>query len=170
MKKNSVNGIYVADKAKQKTSMQRWRAKEQCLKVAMDSFFSVFVEERLQRMMVTKTNQGSLEERNGHHLLRQSHIQVCRKPRFRSFLFWGWNNTKEEGRGTLENQYDGRKYIDERPERTGPVILRSTSLFPKIVSGYCCRCGFLPKGHGYSNYPTENATLFVPRFLAVPWC
>ena len=42
IRKNSVKGIYTAEKAKQKTSARRWRAKEQCLKVSMDSFLIPF--------------------------------------------------------------------------------------------------------------------------------
>ena len=49
IKKNSVNGVYEADKARQKAGSKRWRAKQQCLKVAMSSFLSVFVEERLNK-------------------------------------------------------------------------------------------------------------------------
>jgi len=49
IKKHSVNGAYDAVKAKQKASAERWRAKEQCLKVAMNSFLCVFVEERLEK-------------------------------------------------------------------------------------------------------------------------
>lgn len=48
IQKNMVNGIYDANKAQLKMSQRRWRAKQQCLKVAMDSFLLRFVEEHIQ--------------------------------------------------------------------------------------------------------------------------
>ena len=49
IQKHSVNGEYDAKKAKQKSLAERWRAKEQCLKVAMSGFLCVFVEENWKR-------------------------------------------------------------------------------------------------------------------------
>ena len=54
IRKNSVKGTYTAEKAKVKTSMRRWRAKQQCLKVAMDSFLTTFVEEKLEKVQVQR--------------------------------------------------------------------------------------------------------------------
>ena len=48
IKTNSVKGVYEAEKAQLKMHQRRWRAKSQCLKVAMDSFLIRFVEERIQ--------------------------------------------------------------------------------------------------------------------------
>ena len=56
--KNSVKGIYTAEKASQKSSARRWRAKSQCLKVAMDSFLSIFVEEKLEKKWSPKQISG----------------------------------------------------------------------------------------------------------------
>ena len=41
LKKNRVNGVYDAKQAQLKVSQRRWRAKRQCLKVAMDSFLVI---------------------------------------------------------------------------------------------------------------------------------
>lgn len=38
LSRNIVNGVYDAKKAQLKMGQRRWRAKRQCLKVAMDSF------------------------------------------------------------------------------------------------------------------------------------
>ena len=67
IKKNSVNGEYDRDKARQKASAKRWRAKQQCLKVAMRSFLSVFVEERLNKpyRWSPKQTSGYLERELG---------------------------------------------------------------------------------------------------------
>jgi transposase, IS30 family len=122
IRKNSVNGIYVADKAKQKSSMKRWRAKRQCLKVAMDSFLSMFVEEKL-----AKPYRWSPKQISGH--LRREMGIICSAKAIYKFaesrglnhlLFWGWNNHK----GGRKRQHwktisDGRMYIDQRPERVG---------------------------------------------------
>ena len=119
IKKNSVRGIYTADKAKQKSSMKRWRAKGQCLKVAMDSFLTVFVEEKLKKKWSPKQISG--------HLAREMGIQCSAKAIYKfaetrgldHLLFWGWNNHKGGWkRGRWKTAHDGRKYIEMRPERT----------------------------------------------------
>ena len=61
IKRYSVKGIYTAEKARQKSSARRWRAKAQCLKVAMDSFLSVFVEEKLEKKWSPKQISGYLK-------------------------------------------------------------------------------------------------------------
>jgi transposase, IS30 family len=120
IKKNSVRGIYDAGKAKQKTQTRRWRAKSQCLKVAMNSFLCVFVEERLG-----KPYRWSPKQISGH-LKREYGIQCSAKAIYKfaesrgldHLLFWGWNNHKGGWkRGRWKTIHDGRKYIEERPER-----------------------------------------------------
>ena len=49
IKKNSVKGIYSAEKSEQKTSMRRWRAKSQCLKVSRNAFLCVLVEQKFEK-------------------------------------------------------------------------------------------------------------------------
>jgi IS30 family transposase len=122
IKKNSVNGIYDAEKAKQKSRAKRWRAKSQCLKVAMDSFLIVFVEEKL-----SKPNRWSPKQISGH-LEREMNI-ICSAKAIYKFaesrglnhlLFWGWNNHKGGPKSSHPKSIkDGRIYIDERPERKG---------------------------------------------------
>lgn len=121
IKKNSVKGIYTAEKAKQKSSAKRWRAKGQCLKVAMDSFLCVLVEEKLERKWSPKQISG--------HLGREYNIQCSAKAIYKfaesrgldHLLFWGWNNHKGGWkRGRWKTMHDGRKYIDDRPVRNEP--------------------------------------------------
>jgi len=122
IKKHSVKGVYDAVKAKQKSSAERWRAKEQCLKVAMNSFLCVFVEERLD-----KPYRWSPKQISGH--LKKEYGIVCSAKAIYKFaesrglnhlLFWGWNDHKGgRKRGHWKSAKDGRAYIDERPERKG---------------------------------------------------
>src|SRR3989344_5575376 len=65
IKKHSVKGVYDAVKAKQKSSAERWRAKKQCLKVAMNSFLCVFVEEKLEKKWSPKQISGFLKREYG---------------------------------------------------------------------------------------------------------
>lgn len=120
IRRHSVKGIYTADKAKQKASAKRWRAKEQCLKVAMNSFLIVFVEEKL-----AKPYRWSPKQISGH-LKREMGIMCSAKAIYKfvesrsltHLLFWGWNNHKGGcKRGHWKNAKDGRVYIDQRPER-----------------------------------------------------
>ena len=122
IRKNSVRGVYTAEKAKQKTSARRWRAKEQCLKVSMDSFLIVFVE-----MMLAKPHRWSPRQISGY-LSRELGITCSAKAIYKfaesrgleHLLFWGWNNCKSgRKRSHWKSIKDGRTYIDERPERNG---------------------------------------------------
>ncbi|OHD85708.1 MAG: hypothetical protein A3J39_05920 [Sulfuricurvum sp. RIFCSPHIGHO2_12_FULL_44_8] len=118
IQKHSVNGEYDASKAKQKSQAERWRAKEQCLKVAMNSFLCVFVEERLG-----KPYRWSPKQISGY-LKRELNI-ICSSKAIYKFaenrclehlLFWGWNKHKScRKRGYWKTPKDGRKYIEERP-------------------------------------------------------
>src|SRR3989344_4409584 len=117
IQKHSVNGEYDAAKAKQKSQAKRWRAKEQCLKVAMNSFLCVFVEERLG-----KPYRWSPKQISGY-LKRELNI-ICSSKAIYKFaenrclehlLFWGWNKHKSCKNGDIgKRPKDGRKYIEER--------------------------------------------------------
>jgi IS30 family transposase len=121
IKKNSVKGEYTAQKAKQKASMKRWRAKGQCLKVALSPFLTVFVEEKLERKWSPRQISG--------HLKREYEI-ICSAKAIYKFaegrgleylFFWGWNNQKGgRKRGRSKQVHDGRIYIDSRPECLEP--------------------------------------------------
>jgi len=58
LQKNIVNGVYDARKAQTKVSQRRWRAKRQCLKVAMSSFLVQFVEAKLKLKWTPKSISG----------------------------------------------------------------------------------------------------------------
>lgn len=120
IKKNCVEGTYDSKKAEHKAYARRWRSKSQCLKVSMDSFLIVFVEEKLEAKWSPKQISG--------YLRRELHISCSSKAIYKfaesrgleHLLFWGWNKKKggpKKSRSGLPK--DGRIYIDERPEREG---------------------------------------------------
>jgi IS30 family transposase len=118
--RNSVNGIYVADKARQKVSTRRWRAKGQCLKVAMDAFLIVFVEEKLKLKWSPKQISGHLRREYGIQCSAKAIYKFAESRGLEYLLFWGWNNHKGgRKRGHWKTAHDGRVYIDARPERVG---------------------------------------------------
>jgi IS30 family transposase len=118
IKKNMVKGNYEAEKAEQKVRARRWRAKSQCLKVAMDSFLIRFVEERIAAPYKWSPKQVS------GHLKLELDITCSAKAIYKFIehrgleyhLFWRWNK-RRGGPKRKKNQVanDGRKYIDTRP-------------------------------------------------------
>ena len=120
IKKYSVKGVYGAEKAKQKSSARRWRAKSQCLKVAMNSFLSVFVEEKLEKKWSPKQISGYLKQEYGICCSAKAIYKFAESRGLNHLLFWGWNNHKGGWkRGRWKTVRDGRKYIEERPVRNG---------------------------------------------------
>lgn len=118
--RNSVLGIYTAQKANHKAYATRWRSKRGCMKVAVDSFLSVFVTEKLKKHWSPKQITG--------HLRLEYHIVCSAKAVYKfaesrcleQHLFWSWNKRKG---GRKRNNHgmpkDGRAYIDERPVLDG---------------------------------------------------
>jgi IS30 family transposase len=118
IKKNSVKGIYSAEKAEQKTSMRRWRAKSQCLKVSMNAFLCVFVEQKLEKKWSPKQISGHLKRELGVICSPKAIYKFAESRGLDHLLFWGWNNHKGGWkRGRWKTAHDGRKYIDERPNK-----------------------------------------------------
>lgn len=120
IRKHSVKGIYTADKARQKSSAERWRAKGQCLKVAMDSFLTVFVEEKLEKKWSPKQISGYLKREYGIQCSAKAIYKFAERRGLDHLLFWSWNKRKG-GRKRVHWKHiqDGRKYIDTRPEQSG---------------------------------------------------
>lgn len=114
--KNSVKGIYTAEKAKQKSSAKRWKAKQQCLKVAMDSFLIVFVEEKLEKKWSPRQISGYLKREYNIQCSAKAIYKFAENRGLDHLLFWSWNR-KKGGRKRIHWKHiqDGRKYIDLKP-------------------------------------------------------
>ena len=122
IRKHSVNGEYNAVKARQKSSSQRWRAKKQCLKVALDPFLCRFVIERLSKPYRWSPKQisGYLKREMGIRCSAKAVYKFAESRGLEHLLFWGWNKHKGgRKREHWKTKKDGRKYIDERPHREG---------------------------------------------------
>lgn len=118
IRRNMVSGEYVADKAKHKSYAVRWRAKEQCLKVAMSGFLCVFVEEKLEKRWSPKQISGYLRRELSITCSSKAIYKFAESRGLNHLLFWGWNNMKAcRKRYRWKTPKDGRKYIEERPER-----------------------------------------------------
>ena len=117
--KNSVRGAYGAAKAKQKASARRWRAKRQCLKVAMNAFLCAFVEERLEQKWSPRQVSGYLMRELGLRCSAKAVYKFAESRGLNHLLFWGWNHHKGgRKREHWKTKKDGHRFIDTRPERT----------------------------------------------------
>jgi len=117
LKKNIVNGTYEAEKAQVKVSQRRWRAKKQCLKVAMDSFLMNFVEAQLRKKWSPTQLSGYLATELGITCSSKAIYKYIEHRGLEYRLFWRWNKKKGgPKRKTHKPAHDGRKYIDMRPD------------------------------------------------------
>lgn len=116
IRRNTVRGVYIACKAKQKAYARRWRSKRQCLKVAMNSFLVNFVEARLEEKWTPKSISGYLREELGVSCSSKAIYKYIEHRGLEYRLFWRWN--KKKG-GPKRKKHavvqDNRKFIDERP-------------------------------------------------------
>jgi len=116
LQKNVVNSIYDAKKAQLKVSQRRWRAKRQCLKVAMSSFLVQFVEAKLKLKWTPKSISGYLKRELGITCSAKAIYKYVEHRGLEYQLFWRWN--KKRG-GPKRKKHagiaDNRKYIDVRP-------------------------------------------------------
>lgn len=115
IKRNMVNGEYVADKASHKSYVKRKCSKNQCLKVAMDTFLAHFVTEKLKILWSPKQISGYLKL-CGIRVSAKAIYKFADKRALDHLLFWSWNK-KKSGRKqySYKQPKDDRKYIDERP-------------------------------------------------------
>lgn len=122
LKKNMVNGIYDAKKAQLKVNQRRWRAKRQCLKVAMDSFLVSFVEAKLEQKWSPRQISGDLEMQLNITCSAKAIYKFVESRGLERYLFWRWNKKKGGAkRQTHKPIADGRKSIDIRPDAIGIV-------------------------------------------------
>jgi transposase, IS30 family len=133
IRRNSVNGAYDAEKAKHKSYATRWRAKQQCLKVAMSSFLTVFIEEKLNKRWSPKQISGHLRRELFIVCSAKAIYKFAESRGFESLFFWGWNNKKEgRKRSHWKHIQDGRSYIDDRPRLDGLGHLEMDFIVSKL--------------------------------------
>lgn len=114
--KNRVNGVYDAQKAKQKAYARRWRSKRTCLKVAMNSFLVNFVEAKLELKWTPKQISGYLRTELSISCSAKAIYKYIEHRGLEYRLFWRWNKKKGgPKRKKHAGAPDNRKYIDERP-------------------------------------------------------
>lgn len=120
IRRNSINGEYLAGKANHKAYAIRWRAKKDCLKVAMDDFLTRLVTEKLEKKWSPKQISGYLKKEYGIICSSKAIYRFAESRCLERLLFWGWN--KRRG-GRKKNRHglpkDGRRYIGERPPLDG---------------------------------------------------
>lgn len=116
IKKNMVKGNYEAEKAEQKVRARRWRAKRQCLKVAMDSFLVNFVETKLKAKWSPTQISGYLKATLDINCSAKAIYKYIEHRGLEHRLFWRWNKRRGGPRRQKHKGVnDGRKYIDTRP-------------------------------------------------------
>lgn len=118
--RNSVNGIYRAEKAAHKAYATRWRVKRACMKVALDPFLTHFVTEKLKHHWSPKQISGYLYVEYGITCSAKAIYKFAESRCLEHHLFWRWNKRKggrkKDRRGLPQ---DGRVYIDARPPVDG---------------------------------------------------
>jgi len=118
--RNSVLGVYDAGKANHKAYATRWRAKRDCMKVALDTFLTKFVTEKLEKHWSPKQISGHLRVEYGITCSSKAIYKFAESRCLEQHLFWSWNKRKG---GRKKNNHglpkDGRHYIDERPALSG---------------------------------------------------
>lgn len=112
---NMVSGVYNAKKAHQKRYQRRWRAKRQCLKVAMDSFLVNFVEAKLKAKWTPGSISGYLKQELGITCSKKAIYKYVEHRGLEYRLFWRWNK-KRSGPKRQKHRVcdDRRKYIGQR--------------------------------------------------------
>ena len=115
IRNNCVHGTYDAQRANHKSYAKRWRAKRDCLKVAMDSFLCKFVEGKLEKKWSPKQISGYLKREYDIQCSAKAIYKFAESRGLDHLLFWGWNNHKGGWkRGRWKTAHDGRRYIEER--------------------------------------------------------
>jgi IS30 family transposase len=122
LRRNLVHGAYCAHKAKQKAYARRWRAKRDCLKVAMDSFLSRFVEEKVKEKWSPQQISGCLRNELDITCSPKAIYKFVESRSLERYLFWRWNK-KQGGPKRRKHKVceDGRKYIEMRPSQSNQV-------------------------------------------------
>lgn len=135
LKYRKVKGVYVSKKAQHKAYYKRYLSKRNCMKVAMNPSFSLFVEEKLKL-------RWSPERISGYLRLKKQLISVKAIYKYvysrglDHHLFWKKNKMRTGRRKYKNTLKISRNFIDKRPILCGTGHLEADF----IVSSYspCC--------------------------------
>lgn len=115
--RNSVYGIYTAEKASHKAYVSRLHSKNQCMKVAMDTFIQRKVFELLEKKHSPREMSGHLKLEYDITCSAKAIYKFIYSRCLESKLFWSWNKKKTGPKYSKASKInDDRKYIDQRPE------------------------------------------------------
>lgn len=133
--RNTVQGSYSAKKAAHKAYATRWRAKRDCLKVALDAFLTRLVTEKLTEHWSPRQISGHLDLEYGISCSAKAIYKFAESRCLEQCLFWHWNK-RHGGRkkNTHGMPHDGRVYIDERPVLDGTGHLEMDFIVSKSSS------------------------------------
>jgi IS30 family transposase len=92
--RNAVNGEYTAEKADHKAYATRWRVKRDCMKVAVDSFLTRFVTEKLEKRWSPKQISGHLKVEYRLTCSAKAIYKFAESRCRVHCLFWHWNKRK----------------------------------------------------------------------------
>ena len=142
-----IDGRYVAKKAHHRAYLRQYRKKRQCLKVALDSFLSRVVEEKLRKKWTPKNISGWLKRTYNIICSAKAIYKWAKSRGLEYLLFWGWNKRKG-GRKKYRygNPKDERKYIDQRPPCIGSghyemdfIVSKESTWVLLVVVDICTR-------------------------------
>lgn len=118
--RNSVKGIYTANKAHKWSYFKRYRSKKQCLKVAIDSFLCRFVDKKLRDKWSPEQISGYLDKEMGIKCSTKCIYKFTYSRTMDRYLFWNWNSVRGGRKKCVyKTDKDGRKYIEDRPILSG---------------------------------------------------
>lgn len=118
VRRNSVHGVYLAEKAHHKTRVRYWKARHQHLKVVMHNALRKFVEAGLAKFWSPEGIAGRIRyvERQLPPVGKDAVYAFVKSPYGRPYEQYLWNKGRKlkprAARGTIE----GRAFIDDRPK------------------------------------------------------
>lgn len=130
-----VKGMYIPKKAQHKAYWKRYMSKRNCMKVAMDSYISSFVKDRLESRWSPERIQGYLKL-NGYNISVKAIYKYVYSRGLDHHLFWKKNRMKT-GRKKYKNALKiSRNFIEKRPKLDGSGHLEADF----IVSSHNTYC------------------------------
>lgn len=118
VRRNSVKGIYLAEKAKVKRAQRYWRVRHQHLKVAVSEILRQYVQEKLQRFWSPEMIAGRIKyvERQLPSVGKDAIYEFVKSVYGRPFEQYLWYKGKKLKPRVPRVEIEGRTFIDDRPK------------------------------------------------------